>query len=184
MADVAYPRDLALIAAIFGLAAFVWAGWAQEHPPRGPVWRVVLAVLGLGGLALAAVGIAMAVRVWETPTAIEPGTPEFFFYVVVFWVELIGAGIIAFFTIRAGMSDFVAPIVLGVVGIHFFALAPVFHQPFLFFPAVLLTAAALAAAFIASDDVARSFWCGLFGAPVFLAFGAWAAVAAAQTLPE
>ncbi|MEU1971804.1 hypothetical protein ABZ477_09110 [Microbacterium sp. NPDC019599] len=183
MVDVGYPRDLALIAAIFGLAAFVWAGWAQEHPPRGAVWRVVLGALGLAGLALAAVGIVLTVHLWGTPTAIEPGTPEFFLYVVVFWVEFIGAGIVAFFVIRAGMSDFIAPIVLGVVGIHFFALAPVFHQPFLFLPAVLLTAAALAAAFIPSDDVARSFWCGLLGAPVFLAVGAWAAIAAGQTLP-
>lgn len=181
MVDDAYPRDLALIAAIFGVAAFVWSGWAQENPPAHGAWRIVLAVLSLAGLALAAVGVVLAVRMWSTPTAIEPGTPAFVVYVVVFWIELLGAGVLAFLAINAGMSDFVAPLVLLVVGIHFFVLAPVFHQPFLFLPAVLLTIGALVAAFVASDDVARSFWCGIMATPVFLAVGAWSAVVAART---
>jgi hypothetical protein len=181
MVDTAYPRDLALIAAILGVAAVVWAGWAQEQPPRHGAWRVLLGALTLAGLALAAVGVMLTVRTWESPTAVEPGTPAFVIYVVVFWVELLGAGLLAFLAIRAGMSDVVAPLVLAVVGIHFFALAPVFGQSFLYVPAVLLTVVAVVAWFAPSDDVARSFWCGALGAPIFLASGAWSAVAAATS---
>lgn len=183
MVDADFPRDLSIIAAIFGVAAFVWAGWAQEHPPAHVLWRVVLGILGLAGLALAAAGVVLTIQTWSTPTAIEPGTPAFVIYVVVFWVEFVGAGVLAFLAVRAGLSDYVAPVILGIVGIHFFALAPAFQQPFLYIAAALLTLAALVAWFVPSDDVARSFWCGLLGAPVFLAIGSWSAVAAAAALP-
>ena len=59
MIDDAYPRDLVMTAAIFGVAAFVWSGWAQERPPRGVLWRVVLAVLGVAGLAVAGFALAL-----------------------------------------------------------------------------------------------------------------------------
>lgn len=34
-----FPRDLLMTGAIFGIAAFVWAGWAQERPPKHWIWR-------------------------------------------------------------------------------------------------------------------------------------------------
>ncbi len=175
----AYPRDLAVIAAAFGVAALVWATWAQEHPPRGWWWRAVLGLGSLAGLALAVVGTILLVRVWATPTAIEPGTTAFVVYVVVFWVELAFAVVLAILAIRAGWSDYVAPALLALVGLDLIALAPALRQPFLFVPAVLLLGTAGWALLAPSDDVARSFWCGILGAPVFLAAGAWAVAAAA-----
>lgn len=169
-----YPRDLVVIAAIFGVAGFVWAGWAQENPPGHWMWRLVLALLGLAGLALTALSIPQVIQHWAEPTALRSGTTALTVYIVVFWAEVILAAVLAFLAVRAGRSDLIAPLVLGVVGIHFFALAPVFVQPVLYLAAVVLTAIALTAALLPADLVGRSFWCGALGAPVFLAIGAWA----------
>lgn len=84
-----YPRDLVMTGAIFGVAAFIWAGWAQEQPPSRRVWRVVLGILSLAGAALAAVSIPSAIRHWSTPTMITPSSAAFVVYVIVFWL---GAG--------------------------------------------------------------------------------------------
>lgn len=61
MLDLGYARDLVMVGAIFGVAGFVWAGWAQENPPKLWGWRVVLALHGLAGLALAALSIPLAI---------------------------------------------------------------------------------------------------------------------------
>jgi len=177
MLDIGHPRDLLMIGAIFGVAAFVWAGWAQENPPAHTAWRIVLGVLSLLGLVLAAFSVPLAIKNWGSGTAIDPHTRAFIVYVIVFWVEFVIAAVLAFFAIRAGRSDLVAPLILAVVGIHFFALAVVFGQPVLHVAAVLLTVIAIVAAFLPRDFAAPSFWCGLLGAPVFLAVGAWCLIA-------
>ncbi|MEZ3161959.1 hypothetical protein AB1K54_15700 [Microbacterium sp. BWT-B31] len=177
-----FPRDLVFIGALFGVAAFVWAGWAQESPPRSVWWRILLGALSLAGLVLAALTTPVLIANWGEPTAIDPGSGAFITYIVVFWVELIACAVLAYFAIRARLNDLVSPLVLVVVGIHFFALAPVLAQPALFIPAVLLTLVAVVAFAMPASDVARSFWCGVVGAPVFLAMGAWAAVVGTAAL--
>lgn len=166
-----YPRDLVMIGAIFGLAAFAWAGWAQESPPDAVVWRVVLAVLCLVGIALMALSIPLAIRNWHAPTTIDPHSRGFRVYVIVFWVEMICGAILAFLAVHAGRSDLMAPLILAVVGVHFFALGAVFHQPVLHIAALLLTGIAVLAALVTEGDIAPSFWCGVLGSPVFLVVG-------------
>lgn len=184
MLELEYPRDLAMVGAIFGVAGFVWAGWAQEKPPRRRVWRVVLGLLSLGGLALAALSIPLAISHWNTPTALKGGTVALLVYIIVFWVEVIVAAVLVFLAIRKKRGDLIAPVILAVVGIHFLALAPVFAQPVLYLAAVLLTAIAIVAAFVRSRSVARSFWCGLLGAPVFVAIGVWCTLAASANFGD
>ncbi len=181
MLHLEHPRDLVMIGAIFGLAAFMWAGWAQSNPPAHGGWRLVLALLGLGGLALAAFSIPVAIRHWDSSTALQSGTVALLVYIIVFWVEVVLAAFLAFVAVRAGRSDLIAPLILAVVGIHFFALAPVFAQPVLYLAAVLLTAVAILAALVPAGSVERSFWCGVLGAPVFLVIGAWSVAAAGTT---
>jgi hypothetical protein len=180
--DTTFPRDLVMIGAVFGVATFVWAGWAQEGPPPGRAWRAVLAVLSVGGLALAGWSATLAVRNWDTATAIESGSRAFTVYLVVFWAEALLAAVAGVVLARRGRSDLLAPLVLLVVGLHFFALAGVFGQPVLHLAAVLLSAGALVAAFVPPSLAARSFWCGLLGAPVFLALGLWSASTGAEVL--
>ncbi|MBT9257057.1 hypothetical protein KMZ32_15355 [Phycicoccus sp. MAQZ13P-2] len=144
MLDTAHPRDLVMVGAVFGLATFIWSGWAQEGPPRPVLWRVLLGALGVAGLALAGWSTTQAVRHWSGSSAIEPGSRAFTVHLV--------------------------------VGLHFVALAVVFSQPVLHLTAGLLVAVAVLAALVPAGAVARSFWCGVLGAPVFLAVGLWCAL--------
>ena len=182
MLDLQYPRDLMMIAAVFGVAAFAWAGWGQENPPGQVGWRVVLGGLSVAGLALAALSVPIAVRHWRTPTAIDPGGAAFRGYLIVFWAEVIVAAVLAVVAGRAGRSDLVAPLILAVVGVHFVALAVVFQQPVLHLAAAVLTIVAVVAAVLPVQGVAPSFWCGILGAPVFLAIGGWCLVAGRTAL--
>ena len=168
MIDDAYPRDLVMTAAIFGVAAFVWSGWAQEGPPRGVLWRVVLAVLGVAGLAVAGFAIPLAVRHWSTATAIRFEGPAWAAYLVVVAIEVVACIVLAVWASRSGRSDLIAPLILAVVGIHFIPLSFVFGQPIMAWTGVALAVLAVVAAVIPASDTARSFWCGLIGAPVFL----------------
>lgn len=182
MLDLAYPRDLVMIGAVFGFAAFIWAGCAQEKPPARVAWRIVLAVLSAAGLALAVLSVLVAVENWDTPSAIDPHTAGFVFYVIVFWVEVVAAIVLVIVAMRTGRSDLIAPLIMAVVGIHFFALAVVFGQPVLHLAGALITAVAIIAAFLPREIAAPSFWCGVLGAPVFLAVGTWCTAAGRTAL--
>ena len=163
--------------AIFGIAAFVWAGWAQENPPAHVAWRIILAALGLSGVALGAVSIPAAVRHWSTPSAITPGGAPFLFYVLIFWAEVVVCVGVAIWAVRSGRSDLIAPVVLLIVGLHFVPLAFVFGQPIMAVAGAVLVVVAIVAALIPADDVAPSFWCGVLAAPVLLVAGTWCTVA-------
>jgi hypothetical protein len=180
--ELDFPRDLIMTGVIFGAAAFIWAGWAQERPVAGVTWRVVLVVLQAAGIVLLGFGITAAVRAWETPTAIDPGSAAFVWYVVVFWLEVIVCATLAVFFTRTKRSYLVAPTVLIIVGLHFVALAFVFGQPIMVLAAVLITAAGVAALFLPRTIAAPSFWCGVLAAPIFLVLGTIALVAGVGAL--
>lgn len=182
MIDLANPRDLVMIGALFGLAAFVWSGWAQEEPPGHLIFRLVLGGLSAAGLALAVPSILLAIRHWGEPSALSPGTTVFTVYIVVVWVEIIAGGVLSFLAIRAGHSEWVAPLILAIVGIHFFALAMVFAQPVLHLAGALITLASVAAFLLPRDVTVPSFWCGLLAAPVFIGIGLWCLLAGRSAL--
>lgn len=167
-----FPRDLLMTGAIFGVAAFVWAGWAQERPPKHWGWRVVLAVLGLAGAALAGISLPAAIRNWSGPTAITVGTPAFIAYIVVFWLEVAAMIALAIWATRRKRQDLIPVFVLAIVGIHFIPLAWLFLQPIYAVAGVILAVLAVVIARLPDAYAARSFWCGLLAAPVLLAVGA------------
>ncbi|QEO13801.1 hypothetical protein FLP10_04705 [Agromyces intestinalis] len=172
MINPEFPRDLLMTGAIFGLAAFIWSGWAQERPPKHWIWRVVLAVIGLGGAVLVGLSVPAAIKNWSGPTALEPGGPAFITYIVVFWIEVIAMIVLAIWASRRGRSDLHAPLILAVVGIHFIPLAWVFAQPIFAVAGVLVTIVAIVATRLPLATAARSFWCGLFGGAILLIVGA------------
>lgn len=182
MLNLDHPRDLVMIGAVFGLAAFIWAGWGQENPPAHVVWRVLLGVFSAAGLALVALSVPVAIRHWHTSTALTPSGTGFTVYIIVFWAEVVIAALLAIFVSRAGHSEWIAPIIMVVVGVHFFALAFVFAQPVLHLAAVLITVTGIVAWLIPTEDISPSFWCGVFGAPIFLAIGTWCYLAGAAAL--
>ena len=177
MLDLAYARDLVMTGVIFGAVAFVWATRAHERPPKGALWRIVLVLLQLAGLALMAFGIPAAVQHWETPTALDSGSPAVFWYIVTFWLEVIAIVGFSIYFVRSGRGALIAPLVLTVVGLHFVPLAFVFGQPIIMIAALLITAAGVAAAFLPERVAAPSFWCGILAAPIFVMLGAIALVA-------
>src|SRR5690606_8025027 len=138
-----FPRDLLMTGVIFGVAAFVWAGWAQERPPRHWGWRVVLAVLGLAGAALAGISLPTAIRNWSGPTAIAVGTPAFIAYIVVFWLEVAAMIALAIWATRRKRQDLIPVFVLAIVGIHFIPLAWLFLQPIYAVAGVILAVLAV-----------------------------------------
>ena len=172
MIDADFPRDLLMTGAIFGVAAFMWGGWAQERPPKGVIWRIVLAVISLAGAALAGISVPAAVRDWDGPTAIDVGGPAFIAYVVVFWLEVIAIIVLASWAARRKRQDLIAPLVLAVVGIHFVPLAWVFGQPIFALTGMIVVAIAYLATRMPDRTAARSFWCGLLGGGVLLVVGA------------
>lgn len=192
MTDTTFVRDLLVIGAVFGVAAFAWAGWGQERPPRGWWWRAALVVLQLAGAALAAVAIIAVATHLDAPTALESGSAALVGFIVVFWLEVAFIVGFAVFFARTGRSRVIAPSVLIVVGVHFVPLSIVFGQPVLIVAAVILTAAAVASIVISERAAPRaipperpaaaSFWCGVFAAPVFLVVGVWALAAGQQAL--
>jgi hypothetical protein len=178
MIDLAFPRDLLFTGALFGFVAFVWAGWAHERPPKGVVWRVVLVVIQVAGLALLGFGLPPLIRNWGSATALQPGSTALVWYIVVTWIEIIAIAAIAIWLVRTKRSELIAPPAMIVVGLHFVPLAFVFGQPILMLAAVLLTAVGFAAFFLPRTVAAPSFWCGVFGGPVFLAVGATCLISA------
>ena len=134
-------------------------------------------LLQVAGLALMAFGIPAAVQYWNTPTALDSGSPALTWYIVVFWLEVIAIVGFSIYFVRGGRTELIAPLVLTVVGIHFVPLAFVFGQSIIMVAAVLLTAAGVAAAFLPQRIAAPSFWCGILAAPIFLLLGTISLVA-------
>ena len=175
-------RDLLVVAALFGTVTIVWAGWAQERPPAGVAWRIVLGALSVAGLALVGLSVPSIIRTWSAPTAITSGSPALIAYIVVFWAEVIVIAALAIYYARTKRTHLLAPSVLIVVGVHFAPLAAVFQQPVLILAAVLITAAGVAALLLPRRSAAPSFWCGILASPIFLAIGTTALIASRITL--
>lgn len=173
-----FPRDLLMTGAIFGIATFMWAGWAQERPPKHWIWRVILGVLSLAGAALAGISLPAAIRNWSEPTAITWGGTASTWYVVVFWVEVVVMVALSIWARRRRRTDLIAPLILAVVGIHFIPLAWVFAQPILAVAGVLMAIVAVVAALVPEKVAARSFWCGIIAAPILLGVGTACAIIA------
>lgn len=182
MISTEFPRDLLMTGAIFGVAAFIWAGWAQERPPHRIIWHFVLGSLGLGGAALAAVTIPAAVSSWAEPTAIVFGGTAFAWYTTLFWLEIAVMIALVIVASRRKRRDLIAPLILAVVGIHFIPLAWVFQQPVYVAAGIAVTVVAAAAALISDRAAARSFWCGLPASAILLATGILCAGAGFEAL--
>jgi len=170
-----FPRDVAFMAAVFGMATFVWAGWAQERPPS-TAWRIVLGALALAGVAVVGLTLPAAIRDWETPTALVVDSAPFAVYVAMVAVELVAGGIAAALLVRRGLPELVAPVIMIVVGIHWIPMIWVFQQPVLALIAAWCILVGIAAFRLPRVRQAPSFWCGILAAPALLAVGAACAV--------
>lgn len=163
-----YIRDYAMYAAIFGMFSLSWFGWAQERPRQS--WRLYLGIASGAALLLCLLGVYLSIKNWGEASALNEDR-TFRVYLITVYLEFIIAGIGAFLLIRKKLSDFVAPYIALIVGIHFIGLAPVFEDAGLYVLAALLTAVSIAAVFVAPKlGVARSAITGIGAGTSLFAF--------------
>ncbi len=166
-----------MTALILGFFASSWFGWAQERPPAA--WRPLLIGGALLSLAVAVAGAVLAWRNWSGGSALsEPGAMRHYGIIVgvEFGVAAAGAAGIAWW----GRSEYIAPWICLVVGVHFVPMAPVLKNPSLVALGGLMVAIAVAAVVVARrTGLAPSALTGVGAGVALLGFAGWSAVAAA-----
>ena len=169
-----FLRDTLMTAAIFGVFAMSWFGWAQEAPPSR--WRPFLAAGSVVGLLLGAgMGIVAGLN-WDAPSALRiDGRAEAFGVVVGIEVALCLGG--ALVLMRRGHADLASPWVAAVVGLHFIPLALIFNDPSLYVLSALMTVGAVVGTVLARrHGVTPSAVVGAISGSLLLAFAAGAAI--------
>jgi hypothetical protein len=167
-------RDRGMTALIEGFFGFVWFGWGQANASAG--LRVALAV---GGVAAALVALAGGVQAFRSPASsgVLHDRQALRRYGVTVGVEFTLAGVGAAALAAAGQADFIPVWVCAVVGVHFFALAPLLEDRLLVPLGASVTAVALLALVAGlATDVAPSTVTGV-GAGMLLTVFALAALA-------
>ena len=171
-----YARDSAMTALILGFFASSWFGWAQERPPAA--WKRPLIAGAVLSLAVAVTGGVFAWRNWSGASALSaPGAMRRYGIIVGVEFAIAAAGAVAIAVRRR--QKYLAPWICLVVGVHFWPMAPVLHNPSLFVLGALLTAVAVAGGLASRrNGPAPSAVTGAGAGVCLLAFATWGAVAA------
>ena len=170
-------RDNAMTALILGLFASSWFGWAQDRPPTA--WRPLLILGAVLSLVVAVVGAVLAWRNWSAAGSAlsEPGAMRHYGIIVgvEFGVAAVGAAGIAVW----GRSEYIAPWICLVVGVHFVPMAPVLKDPSLIALGILMVAIAVAAVVVFKrTELAPSALTGAGAGVALLSYATWGAAAA------
>lgn len=120
-----YIRDYTMAAAILGLFSFVWFGWAQERPRKS--WRVYLGIGSTLGIIVSAAGIYLSITHWNGASILHEQS-NFTYYIIFVAIEFTVAAVISAVLLIKKHSDYVAPWIAFVVGVHFFPLSFVFDD--------------------------------------------------------
>ena len=142
---VAFTRDAAMTAAVFGFFASSWFGWAQEQPPAA--WRNVLIACSVISLLVAVTGAVLAGQHWSDGTVFAAATSRRFGIIV--GIEFAFCGLGAGALALLGKAEFISAWIALVVGVHLFPLAPLLHYPLLYVTAALVSLGALVATGVA-----------------------------------
>ncbi|MGO4547882.1 hypothetical protein AB4Z29_24105 [Paenibacillus sp. 2TAB23] len=163
-----YLRDYAMYAAIFGMFGFCWFGWAQENPRSS--WRKYIGIASALPLLVSLAGIYLSVTNWQEATALS-GSDTFRSYLIFVFIEFFLAAIGAVLLIKLKKTDYVAPWILFIVGIHFFWLKDVFKDSSLYVLGTLLVVISILSLWLAKRlGVAPSAITGIGGGTVLLGF--------------
>lgn len=160
------PRDLSVTALILAFAAMMWFGWGQAHPPAR--WGLPLTVGLFAAIAVEGFAACIAARFHRGATAMwDRRVRGRYRITVAAEVAAIAAGAVGL--ALAGLSAFLAPWILLVVGVHFIPLGRLLGAMDLLWAGLLLSAVAIAAAVTgAVSAVAPSAVTGGFGGLVLV----------------
>lgn len=137
-----FTRDFAMTAAILGLFAFAWFGWAQQDPPKKKYWPILLGIGSGLSFLVATAGALLAWQNWDGPTRIVFGE-GFTDYMMIFIIEFIAIALAIIILLVTKKSRYLPTAVSFIVGVHFFPLAPVFYDNGLYLLAAVVTLASL-----------------------------------------
>ena len=172
---VAFLRDAAMTAVIFGFFGSGWFGWAQEAPPPGWSWRLALG--SILSLAVAVAGGIVAWLHWSDGTIFGPATGRDFGIVVGIEFAMASAGALALGL--TNRKDLIPAWIAFVVGVHLFPVAAILQYPVLHVVAALVTLVSLIAVPIArSGSLAVSFVTGVGTGLVLLAGATYSLISA------
>jgi hypothetical protein len=172
-------RDLGVTALILGFFGSAWFGWGTGDAPAG--WGPVMTVGSILSIASAAIGAVLAVQARSTGSVMRDADAGRRYGVIV-GVEFTTAGTGAAILGATGLEAYIAPWIAFVVGVHFFPLAPVLHDPSLKPLGALVVAVAVAALVVGlTTSVAPSFVTGLGAGTLLLASAVVALVIAARS---
>lgn len=158
-----------------------WFGWGQEGPPG---WLVPLLVTGsIVGFAVAVTGAIVGFRSPQQ-TAVLRDRAAYRRYGIIVGIEFGLAGIGAAILGATGQAAYVPVWICAVVGVHFFALAPVLRDRTLHPLGVLLCVVAVAALIVGpATDVLPSAVTGIGAGAALAGFGIAALIRAWRTAP-
>jgi hypothetical protein len=129
-----------MYAAIFGLFAWVWFGWAQAKPPAS--WRLPLYICsGISFLVMCA-GVYLAITHWGSASALASPDAYKKFGITV-GVEFTSAAIGALILYLLNKPRFIVSWVAFVVAVHFLPLASFFQNDGLYVLAALTLIASI-----------------------------------------
>ncbi|WP_131747005.1 hypothetical protein [Frankia sp. Cppng1_Ct_nod] len=143
-----------MVALILAFFACMWFGWAQEMPPSS--WRQPLLAGAIVSLIILLLGALAVWQLWSSGSVF--GTPEAsrrygFIVRVETVITAVGSAAIFF----SGRSDYLAPWICLVVGVHMWPVASVLHSPsFLALGGVLIVVSVFAVVMSQHADVAAS----------------------------
>lgn len=121
-----FLRDYAMAALIFGFFAMGWFGWAQDKPPKR--WIIPLAIGSVLSGLVATTGGVLAFLNWDSASALSAeGAMQQ--YGIVVGIEFIIAGIGAVVLAVRKKQQYIPAWISFIVGVHFFALAGLFSDP-------------------------------------------------------
>ena len=142
-----FIRDYAMCAALLGMFGFAWFGWAQQDPPKGKKWPILLGVGSGLSFLIATAGGLIAWKNWGGPSALK-ADGAFENYMMIFIVEFALIALATAVTFAIRKQKYIASIVSLIVGLHFIPLAPVFNDNAFYLLTLLVVSASIIPLFI------------------------------------
>ncbi|GIH18881.1 hypothetical protein Raf01_70530 [Rugosimonospora africana] len=175
-------RDLGVTALVEGFFAAAWFGWGQQAQVAGlEVWLDIGSVVAL----LVAVGGAVIGLRSPASTAVLHDRSAGRRYGITVGIEFGVAGVGAWVLGAAGQAEFIPVWVCAIVGLHFFALAPILRDRTLVPLGVLTCAVAVAALVVGlATGLDASTVTGVGTGCCLLAFGGYALARAVSSRPD